>query len=140
MLPWAMRKLLTAATSRIGRRDFIAGALALGVAHAAPFVRRGAAQPRLPGPLFTLGIASGYPTPTGVVLWTRLAPSPLMPGGGMPPEVVPCEWEVATDERVTKIVQRRCRRRDTGVRACRARRGRGSGPGALVLVSLSRRR
>jgi len=26
---------------------------------------------------FTLGVASGDPTPTGVVLWTRLAPRPL---------------------------------------------------------------
>ena len=106
MLPSAMRKLRTAAASHIGRRNFIAGALTLAVAQAAPFVRRGAAQPRLPGPPFTLGVASGYPTATGVVLWTRLAPAPLMPGGGMPPEVVPCEWEVATDERITKIVQR----------------------------------
>ncbi|MEJ7719302.1 MAG: alkaline phosphatase D family protein [Ilumatobacteraceae bacterium] len=33
--------------------------------------------------MFTLGVASGEPTPDGVVLWTRLAPDPLM-GGGMP--------------------------------------------------------
>ena len=32
--------------------------------------------------LFTLGVASGDPTPTSVVLWTRLAPDPLN-GGGM---------------------------------------------------------
>ena len=35
---------------------------------------------------FTLGVASGYPTPDSMVLWTRLALSPLEPGGGMPPE------------------------------------------------------
>src|SRR5689334_8704072 len=28
---------------------------------------------------FQLGVASGDPTPTGVVLWTRLAPQPLEP-------------------------------------------------------------
>jgi phosphodiesterase/alkaline phosphatase D-like protein len=28
---------------------------------------------------FTLGVASGDPTPTEVVLWTRLAPRPLEP-------------------------------------------------------------
>jgi len=33
---------------------------------------------------FTLGVASGDPTLTGVVLWTRLAPQPLDPDGGMP--------------------------------------------------------
>ncbi len=32
--------------------------------------------------LFTLGVASGDPTADSVVLWTRLAPSPL-DGGGM---------------------------------------------------------
>ena len=107
MLRWAMTPTPTDAASRIGRRGFVTGALALGAAHAAPsVVRRATAQPRLPGPPFTLGVASGYPTPTGVVLWTRLAPSPLMPGGGMPPEVVPVEWEVATDERVGRVVQR----------------------------------
>ena len=92
---------------RFGRREFVAGALVLGAAHIGPaFIRRVSAQPRLSGPPFTLGVASGYPSPTGVVLWTRLAPSPLMPGGGMPPEVVQVEWEVATDDRMGRIVQR----------------------------------
>jgi alkaline phosphatase D len=81
------------------------GALALGVMQAAP-LRRALAQPRLSGPPFTLGVASGYPLPTGVVLWTRLAPVPLIAGGGMPREVVPVEWEVASDERMSQTVQR----------------------------------
>ncbi len=34
---------------------------------------------------FTLGVASGEPTPDGMVLWTRLAPRPLDPDGGMGP-------------------------------------------------------
>ena len=33
---------------------------------------------------FTLRIASGYPEPAAVALWTRLAPEPLVPGSGMP--------------------------------------------------------
>ena len=33
---------------------------------------------------FTLGVASGDPLPNAVVLWTRLAPRPLAPAGGMP--------------------------------------------------------
>jgi alkaline phosphatase D len=89
------------------RRRLLTGALGLGVAHAAaPLTRRAGAQPRLSGSPFTLGVASGYPSPSGVVLWTRLAPVPLQPGGGMPPEVVGVEWEVATDERMGTVVQR----------------------------------
>ncbi|HVW68911.1 MAG TPA: alkaline phosphatase D family protein [Steroidobacteraceae bacterium] len=54
---------------------------------------------------FSLGVASGYPTPDSVVLWTRLAPSPLEPDGGMPPAVVAVDWAVATDERMRNVVQ-----------------------------------
>ena len=39
--------------------------------------------PRLDGPAFTLGVASGDPTPESVILWTRLATDPV-DGGGMP--------------------------------------------------------
>jgi alkaline phosphatase D len=55
---------------------------------------------------FALGVASGDPEPDGVVLWTRLAPSPLESGGGMPPEAVLVRWEVASDERFADIVRR----------------------------------
>lgn len=54
---------------------------------------------------FTLGIASGSPTPDGVVLWTRLAPEPLVGNGGMGPSAVAVKWEVAEDEGFKKIVQ-----------------------------------
>jgi alkaline phosphatase D len=54
--------------------------------------------------LFSLGVASGEPLPDGVVLWTRLAPDPLH-GGGMPPQPVSVEWEVAADEQMRRIVQ-----------------------------------
>src|SRR2546422_1948249 len=92
---------------RVGRRQLLAGALSLGPSPPVPpLVRRARAQPRLSARPFPLGVAPGYPPPTGVVLWTRLAPSPLMPGGGMPPEVVPVEWEVATDDRLAHVVQR----------------------------------
>jgi alkaline phosphatase D len=39
------------------------------------------------------------------VLWTRIAPSPLEPGGGMPPTVVPVQWELATDEKMKRVVR-----------------------------------
>lgn len=57
---------------------------------------------------FTLGVASGEPTPDGIVLWTRLAIDPLAEDGlgGMPPSAVEVEWEIATDERFAHVVQR----------------------------------
>jgi alkaline phosphatase D len=89
---------------RLGRRRLLqtAGGAAL---FAAPAIRSALGQARLPTNPFTLGVASGYPTPDGMVLWTRLAPDPLN-GGGMPPEPVPVEWQVASDERMSRIVQR----------------------------------
>ncbi len=47
---------------------------------------------------FALGVASGDPSPTGVVLWTRVAPMPLQANGGMPNVAVEVEWEMAADE------------------------------------------
>ncbi|WP_260599271.1 alkaline phosphatase D family protein [Sphingomonas endolithica] len=61
---------------------------------------RAAIGPRTP---FTLGIASGEPAADGFVLWTRLAPDPLTPGGGMPPHAVPVRWEVSEDEKFAKV-------------------------------------
>jgi len=55
---------------------------------------------------FTLGVASGDPWPDGFVIWTRLAPQPLQPGGGMSPLIHSVEWEVADDQRFRNIVQR----------------------------------
>jgi alkaline phosphatase D len=48
----------------------------------------------LSGDPFTLGVASGDPDATSVVLWTRLAPDPLA-GGGMPDADVPVVWEIS---------------------------------------------
>jgi len=59
---------------------------------------------KVPDRLFTLGVASGDPSPDGFVIWTRLAPKPLE-GGGMPAENVEVAWEVAEDEAMTKIVR-----------------------------------
>lgn len=53
---------------------------------------------------FSLGVASGDPGPDSVVLWTRLAPSPLEPGSGLPPEPLAVRWELAEDEAFRKLV------------------------------------
>jgi alkaline phosphatase D len=55
---------------------------------------------------FTLGIASGDPLPTAVVIWTRLAPSPYEVGGGMPADSFPVQWVVAEDPGLKRVVRR----------------------------------
>lgn len=60
---------------------------------------------RIPSDPFTLGVASGDPLPDAVVIWTRLAPDPLH-GGGMPPQGAEVEWQVASDERMQRVVRR----------------------------------
>jgi alkaline phosphatase D len=62
-------------------------------------------RPIFTGYPFTVGVASGSPLPTGVVLWTRLAPEPLN-GGGVGSDAVRVLWEVAEDERFGNVVQR----------------------------------
>lgn len=62
-------------------------------------------HPRFTKDPFSLGIASGDPWADSVVLWTRLAPEPLAPVGGMPNEKVPVTWRIAADERMTKIIR-----------------------------------
>lgn len=60
----------------------------------------------LPSDPFTLGVASGDPTPDGIVLWTRLAPDPLVEEGtgGMPARDFKVKWQLATDEKFADVV------------------------------------
>ena len=84
-----------------------AGALALAGLfgpRAAPQER--AERARFTDDPFTLGIASGMPRPDSVVLWTRLAPRPLEPGGGLPPVPITLRWELAEDERFSTGLRR----------------------------------
>ena len=77
---------------------------ALGATAALRGVRAQAlARPRFEAYPFSLGVASGYPGPNGAVLWTRLAPQPQAPAGGMGAEPVAVQWEVASDEGFAKI-------------------------------------
>ncbi|WP_233624427.1 alkaline phosphatase [Actinoplanes sp. ATCC 53533] len=54
---------------------------------------------------FLLGVASGDPLPDGVVLWTRLAPRPFEPMGGLPFVSYPVQWQVAEDLAFTRVVR-----------------------------------
>jgi alkaline phosphatase D len=90
----------------INRRMFLAAGAALGTF---PWLAsRSVASPSrriaFADDPFTLGVASGDPTSSGVVLWTRLAPKPFEPGGGMPAEAVDVGWEIASDDAMKNIV------------------------------------
>lgn len=55
---------------------------------------------------FQLGVASGDPFSDGVTLWTRLAPRPLDPDGGMTGDRIAVRWELAEDEGFSRVVKR----------------------------------
>ncbi|RYX85686.1 alkaline phosphatase [bacterium] len=99
-------ELLRAALSR---RAFLGGVSTVaGLSLVARYGGVGFAQtltnPRYDKTPFKLGVASGDPWATSVVLWTRLCPEPLL-GGGMPAQDVSVRWEIASDEGMKRIVQ-----------------------------------
>jgi alkaline phosphatase D len=71
-----------------------------------PRALRAAGAPALPDNPFRLGVSSGFPTDRSVVLWTRLAPNPDQPAGGMPPLDWQVGFEVATDDTFRRIIAR----------------------------------
>jgi alkaline phosphatase D len=102
-----------AAARHFGRRRFLTvTAAAAALAFTTDLPARGAAGAsgldvaRIPSDPFMLGIASGDPQPGSVLLWTRLAPSPYEPDGGLPGQYVAVDWEVATEERFAQPVRR----------------------------------
>ncbi|MBL0141573.1 MAG: alkaline phosphatase D family protein [Betaproteobacteria bacterium] len=88
------------------RRAFLRRAAALAAAgFLSPALVRAQARAKFTAYPFSLGVASGSPTLAGVVLWTRLAPDPLA-GGGLGPEGIDVQWEIAHDEKFSRIVKR----------------------------------
>jgi alkaline phosphatase D len=79
----------------VDRRDFLRIAGLLGVSQSLPVPAQ--PRPRFAENPFTLGVASGYPQPDGMVLWTRLA-------GSLDAVAIPVRWEVAQDEAMRRIV------------------------------------
>src|SRR5687767_5835265 len=88
------------------RRDFLTDLARLSFLCAGvPNAWRVTGRPILADGPFTLGVASGDPTSTSVVIWTRLAPNPLDPDGGMSGQRTAVTWEVAEDEAFAKVVR-----------------------------------
>ena len=99
----------------LSRRHVIAGGLAAGtiastsaVASASPATSLLVATGPLRVSPFALGVASGDPTPTGVVLWTRLAIEPLAEDGrgGMGTRDRQVQWQVADNPQMRRPVDR----------------------------------
>jgi len=90
---WSRRRFL-----RVGRD--VAGLIAAGALPA----WRSDPRPRFQENPFTLGVASGDPTPMGVVLWTRLDPGAVRDAGAAGGDVA-VRWEVAEDDGFRGIVR-----------------------------------
>ena len=89
------------------RRDFLldVGRLAA-MAAIVPNDWRVVHRPRFENYPFALGVASGDPLPNAVMLWTRLAPRPQEPEGGMTGMRTAVNWEVADDEAFARVVKK----------------------------------
>ncbi|MFH8494936.1 alkaline phosphatase D family protein [Streptomyces coeruleorubidus] len=104
---------LRAAARHIGRRRFLtatgaAAALAFATNLPSPGVAAAGEldAARITENPFTLGVASGDPLPSSVILWTRLSPAPFQADSGLPAERVTVHWELAHDERFRRIARR----------------------------------
>jgi alkaline phosphatase D len=89
----------------LSRRDFFYSTLALYAAWPRQlFAGQVQQNPKFTASPFTLGVASGDPSSSGVVLWTRLAVDPLH-GGGMAPRPVEVDWQIAADDKMAKVLK-----------------------------------
>jgi alkaline phosphatase D len=100
-------RLFDRALQRLTRRQLLNAAWKLGAAAVLHPLgsSRLLAQPTFLSDPFSLGVASGDPWPSGVVLWTRLAPEPLE-GGGMPTANVTVGWEVAREADFRTVIRK----------------------------------
>lgn len=100
----AFSNLARLLSTNLRRRQILIGTGALtGLAIASRW-HKVIAQPRFSAYPFSLGVASGDPLSTSVVIWTRLAPEPLTANGGMPRVNVPVQWQISDDENMRRII------------------------------------
>lgn len=84
------------------RRTVVRAAAATAVA--APVLGSAASARAADGPAFLHGVASGDPLPDGILLWTRVTPSPdAIPGSGRGADTA-VRWEVAGDKDFSRVV------------------------------------
>ena len=88
----------------IDRREFLRACAALGLASSAAPAHAQKGATRFDAAPFALGVASGYPTQDGVVIWTRLIIDPTRGDGGIDPVRIRLNWEVASDEKFATVV------------------------------------
>ena len=87
----------------LDRREFLRACAALGLTSAAAPAHT-QERPRFDAAPFALGVASGYPSQDGVVIWTRLIIDPTRGDGGIDPVKIRLNWEVASDEKFANVV------------------------------------
>jgi len=86
------------------RRRTVVKAAAATAALAGPLAAALPARAAQPAPAFLHGVASGDPLPDGVLLWTRVTPTPdALPGSGAGPDTE-VRWTVARDRAFTDVV------------------------------------
>ncbi len=101
-------------SKRLGRRTFLMGALATGAAASLPLnyaaMARAKRVPLAKDGLFKLGVASGFPRPKGITLWTELSG---------PKRTSKFKVAVATDPKFNNVVEEKLvtARRERGMTA-----------------------
>ncbi|MBC9724574.1 alkaline phosphatase [Streptomyces sp. TRM68367] len=89
---------------RFPRRRTVVKATAAAAVLAGPLAASLPADAAAAVPAFLHGVASGDPLPDGVLLWTRVTPTPeAIPGSGLGPDVE-VGWTVARDMAFTTVV------------------------------------
>ena len=73
----------------VSRRSFMAGGLALFATRPVPLIGQPRQTPQFAGPPFSLGVASGDPSPDGAVLWIGNSAVMFSPGDARYPRSVP---------------------------------------------------
>ncbi|MFE0809711.1 alkaline phosphatase D family protein [Streptomyces sp. NPDC058794] len=90
--------------ARSPSRRTVVKAAAAGAVLAAPLAAALPAGAAGAAPAFLHGVASGDPLPDGVLLWTRVTPTPeAVPGSGTGPDTE-VDWIVARDKDFTNVV------------------------------------